>query len=327
MIFNSDLTSIHQAEYSLTVRQQPQKARLCSFKDKVDRRPLDPPPIVQLHQNDSINFNKYWNSSNFFLLATLIDPTNHNDIHTVNGHKATAGSVAQSLHKLRDTENRDISIRLEGIFRLKFTLFQIKGLEIERKSAVISNVFQVYSPKSFPGMSESTELTRLFSEQGVRIRIRKESRIANNLSIKRQREAEQYETYEQNIQYGNQSTVHHKEYYHDYYCRSPRHLETCAKNKDDCGDQRLVKSSKVSIMSMQNLLSSGSPSSTRPAEFMPASPSSPSPQHNSSFQRILPPPLPTVSYVHGSSYITGSSFIQTDTHRLLPDLIKSRNHQ
>ncbi len=49
---------------------------------------------------------KYWNSSNFFLLATLIDPTNHNDIHTVNGHKTTAGSVAQSLHKLRDTENR-----------------------------------------------------------------------------------------------------------------------------------------------------------------------------------------------------------------------------
>lgn len=34
MIFNSDPTSIHQAEYSLTVRQQPQKARLCSFKDK-----------------------------------------------------------------------------------------------------------------------------------------------------------------------------------------------------------------------------------------------------------------------------------------------------
>ncbi|ORY96593.1 velvet factor-domain-containing protein [Syncephalastrum racemosum] len=51
--------------------------------------------------------------------------------------------------------------------------------QICRRTAVLSNVFQVYSPKSFPGMSESTFLTRCFADQGVRIRIRKETRSAS----------------------------------------------------------------------------------------------------------------------------------------------------
>ncbi|CAG8537854.1 16914_t:CDS:2, partial [Acaulospora colombiana] len=41
----------------------------------------------------------------------------------------------------------------------------------------MSDVFTVYPPKTFPGMSESTFLSRSFSDQGVRIRIRKEHRI------------------------------------------------------------------------------------------------------------------------------------------------------
>ena len=32
--------------YNLRVIQQPHKARMCGFKD--DKRPLDPPPILQL---------------------------------------------------------------------------------------------------------------------------------------------------------------------------------------------------------------------------------------------------------------------------------------
>lgn len=34
----------------------------------------------------------------------------------------------------------------------------------------------VYGAKSFPGMSESTFLSRSFGDQGVRLRIRKETR-------------------------------------------------------------------------------------------------------------------------------------------------------
>ncbi|KAL7319193.1 hypothetical protein PS15m_002360 [Mucor circinelloides] len=182
-------------KYALTVQQQPQKARLCSFKDKVDRRPLDPPPIVQLHQSNNMNFNDYQNSANFFLHTTLANANDNSDIHYVNGVRTTAGSVVQSLHKLKDTNNTegaffvfaDISIRIEGVFKLKFTLFQIKGIQVERICSIFSDPFRVYSPKTFPGMSESTDLTRSFSDQGVRIRIRKEARAVATPSMKRRR--------------------------------------------------------------------------------------------------------------------------------------------
>ncbi|KAG2210304.1 hypothetical protein INT47_003289 [Mucor saturninus] len=174
--------------YSLIVRQQPLKARLCSFRDKVDRRPLDPPPIVQLYQSNTMIFNDYHNSANFFLHATLVNALDNSDLHCANNNRTTAGSVVQSLHKLKDTNNAegaffifaDISIRIEGIFKLKFTLFQIKGLDVERLSSIYSQPFQVYSPK------ESTDLTRSFSDQGVRIRIRKEAR-AGTTPTKRRR--------------------------------------------------------------------------------------------------------------------------------------------
>ena len=39
-----------------------------------------------------------------------------------------------------------------------------------------SDLFPVHAAKSFPGMSESTFLSRSFGDQGVRLRIRKETR-------------------------------------------------------------------------------------------------------------------------------------------------------
>jgi hypothetical protein len=43
--------------------------------------------------------------------------------------------------------------------------------------SITSGVFQVYNAKQFPGMLDSTFISRSFSDQGVRIRIRKEHRI------------------------------------------------------------------------------------------------------------------------------------------------------
>ncbi|KAI9271359.1 velvet factor-domain-containing protein [Sporodiniella umbellata] len=267
------------SKYLLTVRQHPKRARLCSFKEKVDRRPLDPPPIVQLHQKNSISFNNYWNSSSFFLLATMIDPSNGHDINVVNGHKTTAGTISQSLHKLRDTDNRegaffvfsDISIRIEGAFSLKFTLFQIDGLQVHRLCAVVSEIFQVYSPKKFPGMSESTEITRLFSEQGVRIRIRKEARARNILPVKRQPDSQEQESkrYSLNSYSSDNDTIPY----------------TTTKRTD--------------IMSMQNLLTSDAhPTSSQRAECSNVLQSSPCIQQNSTLRRKLPLPLPTINYTH-----------------------------
>ncbi|KAG2173551.1 hypothetical protein INT44_007142 [Umbelopsis vinacea] len=171
----------------LMVRQQPVHARLCSFKEKVDRRPIDPPPIVQLVCNSpGMDQQQFLQNPFFFLVCSL---QNANDYDTqgsrVDCNQTTAGTVVQSLHKLKDLDGSDggfflfsdISIRVEGYFRLRFTLFEIVGTRAVRLTSTLSDVFQVYSPKLFPGMAESTLLTRHLSDQGMRIRIRKENRV------------------------------------------------------------------------------------------------------------------------------------------------------
>jgi hypothetical protein len=71
----------------------------------------------------------------------------------------------------------DLSVKLEGQFRLKFSMFEISSYGASNLKSIYSNIFQVYPAKTFPGMLESTFLSRSFSDQGVRIRIRKEHRV------------------------------------------------------------------------------------------------------------------------------------------------------
>ncbi|MBE3045525.1 hypothetical protein IMZ48_23865, partial [Candidatus Bathyarchaeota archaeon] len=85
---------------------------------------------------------------------------------------------------LKDTNNQDggffvfgdLSVKMEGRFRLKFTLYEVSNGEVSQLGEITSRPFEVYSPKIFPGMEESTFLTRSFSDQGVRLRLRKDSR-------------------------------------------------------------------------------------------------------------------------------------------------------
>ena len=94
------------------------------------------------------------------------------------------GSLVSSLHRLKDSDNNDggffvfgdISVKIEGVFRLKFTLFEILAGQVVSLQTIVSDEFTVYSAKNFPGMSESTFISRSFGDQGVRIRIRKENR-------------------------------------------------------------------------------------------------------------------------------------------------------
>lgn len=94
------------------------------------------------------------------------------------------GTVVSSLHRLKDTDNQDggffvfgdLSCKVEGKFRLLFTLYQMQKMECVHITSIVSDTFQVYPTKSFPGLAESTFLTRSFSDQGVRLRLRKDSR-------------------------------------------------------------------------------------------------------------------------------------------------------
>ncbi|KAJ2364528.1 hypothetical protein H4S01_003737, partial [Coemansia sp. RSA 2610] len=71
-----------------------------------------------------------------------------------------AGSMVSPLHPLRDMTSvqgayfvfSDLSVRMEGSFRLRFDLFEITGEQVHSRASAMSDVFHVYSPKRFPGM-------------------------------------------------------------------------------------------------------------------------------------------------------------------------------
>ena len=96
----------------------------------------------------------------------------------------------------------DLSVRHEGKYRLSFNLYEeLKNPEkdgdpdlapsvgstnstrvtpkqhVHFRLEVKSNPFNVFSAKKFPGLAESTSLSRIVNEQGCRVRIRRDVRM------------------------------------------------------------------------------------------------------------------------------------------------------
>lgn len=105
-----------------------------------------------------------------------------------------AGTTVSSLHRLKDPTNKegaffvfgDLTIKSEGEYVIRFDLLQMTMDNLDDGEfwiticSVTSDPFKVHAGRAFPGMAESTFLTRSFSDQGVRLRLRKDSRqIAN----------------------------------------------------------------------------------------------------------------------------------------------------
>ncbi|KAJ3131590.1 hypothetical protein HDU90_008191 [Geranomyces variabilis] len=70
----------------------------------------------------------------------------------------------------------DLSVRPQGSYRLKFLLVHL-NLDLtlaEAMGTLLTDVFEVSPPKTFPGMTESTALSKCFARQGVPIHIRKD---------------------------------------------------------------------------------------------------------------------------------------------------------
>lgn len=124
------------------------------------------------------------------------------------------GALSASAFRLHDQNHKfgiwfilqDLSIRTDGIFRLKFNFVNVglstcansssnptspltpasanssaatSGASLNTSAApvlatVFTRPFQVFSAKKFPGVIESTELSRTFAQQGIKIPIRKD---------------------------------------------------------------------------------------------------------------------------------------------------------
>ncbi|ORZ40397.1 velvet factor [Catenaria anguillulae PL171] len=115
------------------------------------------------------------------------------------------GSLVASCHRVMGMDGetglffafQDISLRYEGNFRLQFRLFNLadvadadgedgggEGGEAEQDelasapvlATVMTDVFTAYSAKKFPGMLESTEVSKHFANQGIKLPTRSEPR-------------------------------------------------------------------------------------------------------------------------------------------------------
>ncbi|KAI8371016.1 velvet factor [Blakeslea trispora] len=117
------------------------------------------------------------------MCANLAHATDNNEIYTPT-HNALSGQTVSSMYKLKDINNDngaffifgDISVKVEGQFRLKLSLFEITCTGAVCLQSIYTSPFIVYSNKKFPGALDSTFLSRNFSDQGARIKIRKENR-------------------------------------------------------------------------------------------------------------------------------------------------------
>lgn len=193
-------------KYQLQVCQQPIRARMCGFGDK-DRRQISPPPCVKLRIFDTYNNTeildyKSIDVSCFALCVDLWSPDESTNMSlvlpsgeifhqrpgmkssSVMPHKNLIGSLVSTGFKLYDTNERpgiwfifqDLSIRTEGEFKLRFSFVQTNHGSAPILCRTFSSGFRSYSPKKFPGVIESTPLSRTFALQGVKISVRRDSK-------------------------------------------------------------------------------------------------------------------------------------------------------
>ncbi|TQS38655.1 hypothetical protein Golomagni_00836 [Golovinomyces magnicellulatus] len=179
----SQVSGLSSENCEIIIRQEPNCARVSLGKDK-ERKPVDPPPIIQLKVNPNIDPKQtFLQSPYIFMSCSLIGPNDHNQPPGTLGASLT-GTVVSSLHRLKDTDNQDggffvwgdLSVKIEGHFRFRFVLFEIFEDHVWYIKDVVSNPFPIYSSKNFPGNPETTFLTRSFGDQGIKVRVRKEHR-------------------------------------------------------------------------------------------------------------------------------------------------------
>ncbi|KAG9506898.1 velvet protein [Fusarium musae] len=195
--------------YQMTVLQQPERARACGSGSKAnsDRRPVDPPPVVELRiiEGPSVEEGKditFDYNANFFLYASLehARPLARGRVNTpVAGNPPILTGVPASgmAYLDRPTEAGyfifpDLSVRHEGLYILTFSLFETTKEErdfdlepadgdlppgVDYRMEIKTDPFSVYSAKKFPGLMESTQLSKTVADQGCRVRIRRDVRM------------------------------------------------------------------------------------------------------------------------------------------------------
>jgi hypothetical protein len=182
--------------YALSMRQQPVAARACGFGER-DRRVVDPPPILELKVMDA-ETGKVDNENTPYVYTTLhctlinamtykdesqIEPTHPNAPAT---QRLMGTAVASPFAGTDETGRRgtffvfpDLSCRNPGSYRFQFRLLIVDPLNLSVgttsriQSSIISEPFEVYTAKEFPGMRASSALLKALRRQGLNVAVKK----------------------------------------------------------------------------------------------------------------------------------------------------------
>lgn len=180
-----------------------------------DRRPVDPPPVVELRifegqtwqEAESKDVTFHYNA-NFMLYVTLEHarvmahgrvqtPAANNQPPVLTGMPVSGMAYLDRPQEAGYFLFPDLSVRHEGRYRLHFHLFEETKVEEDKdpetaddnmitppfsnsfdfRMELKSRDFNVFSAKKFPGLKESTQLSRVVAEQGCRVRIRRDIRM------------------------------------------------------------------------------------------------------------------------------------------------------
>ncbi|GAA5836664.1 hypothetical protein JCM3766R1_006983 [Sporobolomyces carnicolor] len=169
---------------------QPRQARMAGSGEKADRRTVDPPPIVRLrmrrpharrksvHSLTDDDFVSPSLTHTHFCFASLVPENSEEELYDLAGSRSkyVGGSCVSSLFHLKDQSCfvfPDLSVKTEGRWRFKMSLYEIVEDGVIFCDSILTEVFQVYSPKRYPGNRQSTELSKSLAEQGLKLRIRR----------------------------------------------------------------------------------------------------------------------------------------------------------
>lgn len=169
----------------LHIRQQPKEAVLTVTGKEKTRKPIDPPPIIELQVDQHVDPYRSFLQNPYLFLAVTLWKADKDEPSDRDVGSALTGTLTSSLHRLKDTHNKegaffvfgDISIKIQGTHRLHFSLFEFQNGQVQWLANTVSQRFKVVLPKDFKGMESSTQLSRTVADQGVRLRLRKEPRV------------------------------------------------------------------------------------------------------------------------------------------------------
>ncbi|KAJ3181410.1 hypothetical protein HDU87_001016 [Geranomyces variabilis] len=220
----------YECNNELIIRQQPNRARMCGFGSK-DYRPIDPAPILQLVRRDEhgravVDYQKattlvchasLWSADGSEERSVVINPAGlpkrlearplqeaqiFSTQPPVEGYVATlCGNLVSPCYVFTDLDGQKtlffafpaLSVRTSGQYSLRFSLFDIGQDSSHAIAFVLSNLIEVYPPKTFPGMTESSALSKCLARQGVKLHIRTEIRRTSGQVAEEQDDEEEAE--------------------------------------------------------------------------------------------------------------------------------------